>query len=186
MPVTDPTTLSILAVVFGAIFGILLHKGGVANYNVIVNQFRLRDFTVMKIMFTAIIIGGIGVLVLHNMGRATYDIKPANMLGVSLGAAIFGVGMVVYGYCPGTGIAAIATGSFHALVGFLGMLVGGALYALSFNWVEAHIQKVASLGKYRLPSVGLSDWAWFGILAGIAVIVFWIIEAKVKEQPSAR
>src|SRR5450759_3836941 len=93
------------------LFGVLLHRGGVANYNVIVNQFRFRDFTVLKIMFTAIIVGGLGVLVLHGAGHAQYHIKPANMLGVVLGAALFGVGMVLYGYCPGTGIAAIATGS---------------------------------------------------------------------------
>lgn len=165
----------------GILFGLLLHRGGVANYNVIVNQFRFKDFTVLKIMFTAIIVGGLGVLVLHNTGHAQYHIKPANMLGVVLGAAIFGVGMVLYGYCPGTGIAAIATGSLHALAGFAGMLVGGILYALSFSWVEAHIQKVAALGKVRLPDVtGIPDWGWFGILIAIAAVVFWLLETKVK------
>ena len=44
-----------LAIPFGILFGVLLHRGGVANYNVIVNQFRFRDFTVLKIMLTAII-----------------------------------------------------------------------------------------------------------------------------------
>jgi hypothetical protein len=38
--------------------GVLLHRGGVANYNVIVNQFRFRDFTVLKIMLTAILVEG--------------------------------------------------------------------------------------------------------------------------------
>ena len=85
------------------VFGVLLHRGGVADYNVIVNQFRFRDFTVLKIMLTAIIVGGLGVWALHGMGHAQYQIKPANLLGVALGAALFGVGMVLYGYCPGTG-----------------------------------------------------------------------------------
>lgn len=86
------------------------------------------------------------------------------MLGVVLGAVLFGIGMVLYGYCPGTGVAALATGSLHALVGFAGMLVGGVLYALSFTWVEAHIQKVAALGKVRLPDLtGVPDWGWFVI-----------------------
>ena len=47
-----------LAIPMGILFGVLLHRGGVANYNVIVNQFRFKDFTVLKIMFTAIIVGG--------------------------------------------------------------------------------------------------------------------------------
>jgi len=170
-----------LAIPMGMFFGVLLHRGGVANYNVIVNQFRFKDFTVLKIMFTAIIVGGVGVLLLKGAGHAQYHIKPANMLGVSLGAALFGVGMVLYGYCPGTGVAAMATGSIHATVGFIGMLVGGVLYALSFTWVEANIQKVAALGKVRLPDVtGVSDWGWFALLSAIAGVVFWLIETKSK------
>ena len=175
-----------LAIPMGIIFGVLLHRGGVANYNVIVNQFRFKDFTVLKIMFTAIIVGGIGVLLLKNADHAQYHIKPANMLGVVLGAALFGVGMVLYGYCPGTGVAAMATGSLHALVGFAGMLVGGVLYALSFTWVEAHIQQVAALGKVRLPELtGVPDWGWFVILSAIGGIVFWLLETRFKTATSA-
>lgn len=182
LPVSGPASL-ILAVVFGFAFGFLLQRGRVADYNTIVNQFRLKDFTVLKVMFTAIIVGGIGVLVLNHAGQASYHIKPANMLGVVLGAAIFGVGMVSYGYCPGTGIAAIATGSVHALVGFLGMLAGGILYALSFAWVQQHILSVAALGKVRLPDItGIADWVWFVILAAIAAVVFWAIERLVPES----
>jgi hypothetical protein len=182
LPVTGNASL-VLAVVFGFIFGFLLQRGRVANYNTIVNQFRLKDFTVLKVMFTAIVVGGIGVLVLHRLGYASYHIKPANMLGVVLGAGIFGVGMVTYGYCPGTGIAAVATGSVHALVGFAGMLIGGILYALSFSWVNEHILGVAALGKVRLPDVtGIADWIWFIILAAIAAIVFFAIERLTPEE----
>jgi len=176
LPITGPASL-VLAVVFGFLFGLLLQRGRVANYDTIVNQFRLKDFTVLKVMFTAIVVGGIGVLVLHQTGHAAYHIKPANMLGVVLGAGIFGVGMVTYGYCPGTGIAAVATGSVHALVGFAGMLAGGILYALSFTWVNEHILSVAALGKIRLPEVtGIADWIWFVILAVVAAIVFFAVE----------
>lgn len=180
LPVS-PETARWLAIPLGILFGVLLQRGGVANYNVIVNQFRFKDFTVLKIMFTAIIVGGIGVLLLHGAGHAQYHIKPANMLGVVLGAALFGMGMVLYGYCPGTGIAAMATGSLHALAGFAGMLLGGILYALSFSWVAAHIQNVATLGKVRLPDVtGVSDWGWFALLAALAAVIFWILETKAK------
>jgi uncharacterized membrane protein YedE/YeeE len=178
LPITGTPALW-LALGFGFVFGLLLHRGRVTDYNVIVNQFRFKDFTVLKVMFTAIIVGGIGVLVLHHLGYAQYEIKPAQMLGVKLGAAIFGVGMVLYGYCPGTGVAAIATGSIHALVGALGMLAGGILYALSFRWVQTHILSVGDLGKVRLPEItGIPDWGWLAILIGIAGIVFWLLERK--------
>ena len=178
LPVTGDTARW-LAIPFGMLFGLLLHRGGVANYNVIVNQFRFRDFTVLKIMLTAIVVGGFGVWILHSSGHAQYQIKPANLLGVALGAAIFGIGMVLYGYCPGTGVAAIATGSLHALMGFAGMLAGAVLYALSYPWVEKNIQSVAALGKVRLPEItGVPDWAWLTMLLAVAVGVFWLLERK--------
>ena len=118
---------------FGFIFGMLLHRGGVTDFNVIVKQFLFRDFTVLKVMFTAIVVGGVGLFILHGQELSNWHIKPANMLAVILGALLFGIGMVIYGYCPGTGIAAVATGRLDALVGFLGMLVGGAAYALCYE-----------------------------------------------------
>jgi len=175
-PVTGSAAL-IASVVLGAIFGLLLHRGGVASYNVIVNQFRFRDFTVLKIMLTAIIVGGIGVLALNSAGLANYHIKAANLLGIVLGAAIFGVGMVLYGYCPGTAIAAAASGSMHALVGLVGLLVGGTLYAFSFPWIAKNILPVAALGKVRLPDItGVPAFVWFAALIAIALTAFILIE----------
>jgi uncharacterized membrane protein YedE/YeeE len=189
LPITGETARW-LAIPFGMLFGVLLHRGGVADYNVIVNQFRLRDFTVLKIMLTAIVVGGFGVWTLHGAGHAEYHIKPANMLGVMLGAALFGIGMVLYGYCPGTGVAAIATGSLHALVGFAGMLAGAILYALSYPWVEKHILPVAALGKVRLPEITRTpEWAWLTGLLLVACAVFWLLrgkEPKLAEPPGRR
>ncbi|MBS0660975.1 MAG: YeeE/YedE family protein [Verrucomicrobia bacterium] len=174
-PISGPAALW-LAVLFGFVFGALLQRGGVVDYNKIVSQFRFRDFTVLKIMLTAIVVGGIGVFTLHGFEAAQYHIKPANLLAVGLGGLVFGVGMVLYGYCPGTGIAACATGSVHGLIGFLGMLAGGVIYALTFGWTEQHLQKVAALGKVRLPDLtGVPDWIWFVALAVLALAVFsWI------------
>jgi hypothetical protein len=173
------------AIPLGMLFGVLLHRGGVADYDVIVNQFRLRDFTVLKIMFTAIVVGGLGVWSLHAFGFAQYHIKPANLLGVILGAALFGVGMVLYGYCPGTGVAAMATGSLHAATGFAGMLAGSVLYALTYPWVETHIQKTWAFGKLRLPDwSGLPEVVWWTLLMLVAAGVFGWLE--VKWEPAQR
>src|SRR5579862_9237454 len=176
LPVTGAVLLP-LGLLFGFLFGWLLQRGRVTDTNVIVNQFRLRDFTVAKVMLTAIVVGGIGVWLLHADGLAAYHIKPANVLGVALGAVLFGIGMVVYGYCPGTGLAAIGTGSMHALFGALGMLLGAILYALSFDWIRAHILPVGALGPIRLPELtGIPDFAWLGALAGLAVAGFAALE----------
>ena len=128
-PITGTTSL-VLAIVFGFAFGWLLHRGRVADYNTIVRQFLLKDFTVLKVMLTAIIVGGIGVFLLVQLGYAKFHIKQSDLLAITLGAGLFGIGMVLYGYCPGTAVAAIGAGSVHALVGAFGMILDGILYAL--------------------------------------------------------
>jgi uncharacterized protein len=181
-PVTGSSAL-VLAIVFGFAFGWLLHRGKVTNYNTILNQFRLRDFTVLKVMLTAILVGGVGVLALTQLGYAKFHVRDANMLATIIGAALFGVGMVLYGYCPGTGLAAIATGSVHALVGAFGMLFGAMLYAFSFEWVRANILSVWKLGKVTLPEmIGVTPLAMYIGLAVFAVVFFWAIEALRVEK----
>ena len=172
-----------LALAVGFAFGWLLHRGKVTDANVVGDQFRLRDFTVLKVMFTSIVVGGIGVLALVQSGYAHYAIKDANLLGVALGASLFGAGMVLYGYCPGTGLAALATGSLHALVGAFGMVAGAVFYALSFDWIKAHILPVWAFGKVRLPEItGIPAALWFAVLAAGALALFYVVERRAAHQ----
>ncbi len=164
------------AIVFGFVFGWLLQRGGVTDYNVVVNQFRFKDFTVLKVMLTAVVVGGIGVALLHAGGLANTHIKASPMLAIVLGAAIFGVGMVIYGYCPGTGLAAVGTGSIHALAGVVGMMGGGILYALTFPWVAKNILPIADVGTMTLDKLfGIPAWAVFVILTVVTISVFTCI-----------
>ena len=53
---------------FGIIFGFLLQKGGATQYDVIVSQLLLTDFTVLKIMMSAAVTGMIGIHFMKNKG----------------------------------------------------------------------------------------------------------------------
>jgi hypothetical protein len=113
----DPRIL-LLGALTGVIFGFLLQKGGVTRYNVIVNQFRFRDFTVLKTMLTAIVVGAVGVYAMQQTGMIKgLHVKAAEIGMNAVGGAIFGVGMVLLGYCPGTALAAVGQGSRDAAVG---------------------------------------------------------------------
>ncbi len=171
---TSSMTGLILAACFGFFFGFLLNKGGVTDYNVIVNFFRLKDWTVLKVMLTAIIVGGIGVAALHAMGLASYHIKPLLLGGVLIGGGLFGIGMAVCGYCPGTGVAAMGTGSLHAGVGFLGMLVGSIAYAYSHSWFKANLLGKGDMGEVRLnEAVPIGEFGWWAVLLVAFVGFVW-------------
>jgi uncharacterized membrane protein YedE/YeeE len=171
------TDALLLAPVFGFAFGWLLHRGRVASYDTIVNQFRLRDFTVLKIILTALVVGGVGVLALTDMGLAKWAVRETNLLAALLGGAIFGVGMVLYGYCPGTALSAIGAGSVHALVGAFGMIAGAIAYAFSFDWMKANVLSVWQLGKVTFVNLtGLSHLPLYALLAAVALGLFVVIE----------
>lgn len=171
------TDALLLAPVFGFAFGWLLHRGRVANYDTIVNQLRLRDFTVLKIIMTALVVGGVGVLALTDMGLAKWAVRDTNLLAALIGGAIFGVGMVLYGYCPGTAIAAIGSGSVHALVGAFGMIAGAIAYAFSFDWMKTHVLSVWQLGKVTFVDLtGLTHLPLYALLAAVALGLFVGIE----------
>lgn len=177
-PITGTISL-ILAIVFGFAFGWLLHRGRVADYNTIVRQFLFRDFTVLKVMLTAILVGGIGVFLLVQMGYAKFHIKQSDLLAITLGAGLFGIGMVLYGYCPGTAVAAIGAGSVHALVGAFGMIIGGILYALTFDWVSQAILPIWAMGKVQLPQLlGVSAPVIFAALGLFAIVFFVSLERR--------
>lgn len=98
------------------------------------------------------------------------------MLAIVLGASIFGVGMVIYGYCPGTGLAAVGTGSVHALAGVAGMMGGGVLYALTYPWVAHNILPIADMGTLTLDQLlGLPVWLVLAMLTVIAPGVFALV-----------
>ncbi len=169
---------TILAGAFtGFVFGFLLQKGGVTRFNVIVGQFLLKDFTVLKIMMTAIVVGSVGIYGMRSLGlEVVFHIKATALLGNALGGLIFGVGMATLGYCPGTAVAAIGEGSRHAIAGVLGMIVGAGFYAEVYPWIKENILSVGDLGKVTFPSLtGLSAWWFITALLLIALLSFYLI-----------
>ncbi len=162
----------------GLVFGFLLQKGGVTRYSVIVGQFLLKDFTVLKVMLTAIIVGSVGIFGMRAMGsEVALHIKNATLFGNILGGLIFGVGMAILGYCPGTGVGAMGDGSRHAIPGVLGMLVGAAIFAEVYPFMKAEVLGVADLGKATLDSVsGLSPWWFIALMTAAGIAVFVVLE----------
>ncbi|MCF8037997.1 MAG: YeeE/YedE family protein, partial [Desulfohalobiaceae bacterium] len=102
--------------VIGICFGFFLQKGQVTKYDAIVGQLLLLDFTVLKVMLTAILTGMIGFYVMRAKGLVSFEIKSGSWGSSGIGGLIFGAGMAILGYCPGTTTGATGQGSLDALV----------------------------------------------------------------------
>jgi uncharacterized protein len=163
-----------LGLVTGLIFGFLLQKGRVAKFEVIVGQFLFKDWTVVKMMGTAVVVGAVGVYALVMADMASLHIRPMLLAGVLLGAVCFGIGMAVFGYCPGTSVAACGEGRRDAMIGVVGMFAGAALYVALYEQIAPFAKSLGDWGKVTLPDVtGTSPWLWVALLVvGGAVALF--------------
>jgi uncharacterized protein len=143
----------VLGLIFGLVFGFLLQKGGVAKYHILLGVLLLEDFTVVKVMLTAIIVGSIGVFTLYGMGLVKLHIKPTRYAANIIGGLIFGVGFAMIGYCPGTGAAALGQGNYDAIAGVGGLMAGSYLFAEMSGWLDKTLLKIGDRGKLMLQEV---------------------------------
>lgn len=164
-PHVTPAPKLIAGVIFGLMFGFLLQKGGVAKYNVLIGQLLLQDWTVAKIILTAIVVGMIGIFPLHHFAKVNLHIKPTRIGANIIGGFVFGAGFALSGYCPGTAAAALGQGSWDALFVMVGLIAGSWLFAELSGWTKKTIEKWGELGKVQLSDL-------LGVPRGVFVVGF--------------
>ncbi len=170
----------ILAIVVGAAFGFTLDRVGATNPNYIVNMLRLKDLHLMKTIILGI--GIASVLTFSGISLGLLDVGNLSVktayIGVFIGGGLLGIGFAIAGYCPGTSLAAAATGRKDALFFVLGGLVGAAIYMASYDWIATTgvFGKVLG-GKATVGAITGSDYsAIFQSFSGEAIgIVLGIV-----------
>ncbi len=176
-------TMIVLAIVVGAAFGFMLDRVGATNPGVIIGMLRLSNLHLMKTIMLAI--GTASVLLFAGLMLGAVDpghlsVKDAYW-GVFVGGLLLGAGFAIAGYCPGTGLAAAATGRWDGLVFSLGGLAGAAAYMASYADVKATglldplmggKAALGTLGGTKYPAVfpGVPG-EWLGLVLGIGFVI---------------
>lgn len=168
----------VLGLLAGIIFGFLLQKGGVAKYDVIIGQLLLKDFTVVKIMLSAVVVGMIGVYLMKELGLVRLHPKPGSIGMTVIGGLIFGIGFALLGYCPGTISAAIGQGNLDALLGGLvGIIIGSGIFAHLYPGLEGFLKK-GWFGEITLPELfKVNSWVIIIPLCLFIALFLYIIES---------
>ena len=131
----------------GAGFGFVLERAGFGNPNKLTGQFRLTDWSVFKVMFTAIVFAAVGLLILENVGlvdAGSLFVPPAFLGAAALGGALVGAGFAIGGYCPGTSVVGLMSGRIDAAIFLLGLMLGTVLFA----GIYPSIEFLTTLGEY--------------------------------------
>ncbi len=163
---------------FGIVFGFLLQKGGATKYDIIIGQLLLTDFTVLKIMLSAVLTGMIGIYLMKTMGWVELHPKSGSAGKNILGGLIFGIGFALLGYCPGTIAGAIGNGYLDAIVGGLtGILIGAGLFAAFYPRLSKSILNKGDIGNLTLPQLfKVNDWVVIIPVAVLIVFSLYLLE----------
>jgi hypothetical protein len=173
-----------LGLLFGVIFGFLLQKGGVGKYEVLIGMLLLRDFTVIKVMMSAVIVGMIGIYALHAAGLVKLHVKPTRYVANALGGLLFGVGFAMAAYCPGTSAAALGQGNFDALAVMLGLMAGSYVFAEASGWIAATVDRWGDRGELTLERLfGVRPWVFVPAMAALLALLLAAVHFFIDATP---
>jgi rhodanese-related sulfurtransferase/uncharacterized membrane protein YedE/YeeE len=180
----------------GFLFGYFLQRSGFTDSRKVAAVFYLKDVDVPVVMFTAIVVGMLGLFGLSLFGLLDISrvyLLPTYLGPMAAGGLLFGVGMAIGGFCPGTSVASVATGKLDALVFVIGVFVGtlifGDFYPAWQGFYLSGYKNVYSLNE--LLHLGLAPTMFLVILLAVGASMglrglqqyFW---NNVERKPSPR
>lgn len=147
-------------------FGAVLEMSGFGDSRKLAAQFYFKDMTVLKVMFTGIIVAMVLIFTFSSLGLLDFGkvyVNPTYLIPGIIGGLIMGVGFIVGGFCPGTSIVALATfkidGFFFAAGVTFGVFVFGETVSIFQGFHNS-----TYMGRFLLPEL-------FGVGTGVVVLL---------------
>lgn len=143
----------IVAFVIGIGFGFFLERAGFGSGRKLAAQFYLRDLSVLKVMFTAIITAMTGLYLLSRFGMVDLSLVylvPTFLVPQIVGGLLLGFGFVIGGYCPGTSCVSAVTGRIDGMVYLVGMIAGLLGFAEVYPYIQNFVT-ITPMGQITLP-----------------------------------
>lgn len=148
----SPEANMFFAVVMGFAFGFVLERTGFTRSQYIADTFYFKNLAVPKIMGVTVITATTWFILFAWMGWIDLEalFTPTTYVWPYLvGGLLFGLGMVMAGYCPGTAVAGLGTGKSDALVFIVGLFIGMFLYFTLYPYIEGFASS-GNLGVLKL------------------------------------
>ena len=167
------------AFLIGIGFGFVLEINGFSSSRRLAGMFYGYDTTVLKVFFTAAIVGAVGLLFMslfNWIDLSSIYINPTFLWSTLGGGAIMGAGFILGGYCPGTSVCAASIGKLDALAFVGGIFIGIFIFTEGFPiWENFYNAKY--LGSPVLSEfLGSSRGVLTLLMILVALGMFWIGE----------
>lgn len=160
----------------GILFGAVLELAGFGNSKKLAAQFYFKEVTVLKVMFTAIIVAMVLIFGASAVGLLDYSllwVNPTYLWPGIVGGLIMGVGFIIGGFCPGTSVVGAATGKLDAVMFVLGALFGIFAFGETVGLYEDFWYSSA-MGRFTLPELFNANTGV--VVVGVvlmALFMFW-------------
>jgi hypothetical protein len=176
-PLLESGVLSGLAC--GFLFGYVLENAGFGSPCKLTAQFRLTDWSVFKVMFTAIVVCAGGLYGLRSAGLIVEDalfVPSALLVASAIGGALVGAGFAIGGYCPGTSVVGLLSGRMDALVFVVGVVLGTFAFAWLYGPALQGLMDMASIdaGDTFTEAWGVPEGLVLSIMVAALAAVFYI------------
>ena len=177
--VISQNTNLLLAFFIGIGFGFVLEANGFSSSRRLAGMFYGYDTTVLKVFFTAAIVGSVGLLFmsLFNWIDLSYIyINPTYLWSTLGGGVIMGAGFILGGYCPGTSFCAASIGKIDALAFIGGMFIGILVFAEGYPLWEGFYNAQFMGAPLLNEMLGASRGLLTLLIILVALGMFWIGE----------
>lgn len=171
------------AVVLGFAFGFVLERTGFTRSQLIADTFYFKNIAVPKIMGVTVITTTTWFILFAYMGWIDLNalFTPATYIWpYVLGGLLFGIGMVMAGYCPGTAVAGLGTGKSDALVFILGLFLGMFVYFIAYPYIDTFASS-SNLGVLKLHDLfGGNEYTSYILTVALEVGIILFLMALQK------
>jgi hypothetical protein len=163
----------LLAVPVGIAFGATLERAGLGSARTIADQLSARDFTVLKVMFSAIVTAMLGIFWASRLGwldLSRVAIPTTDIVPQLIGAVLFGAGFALASLCPGTACVSAATGTRDGLVTIGGLFAGTLVTSLLWSQLGTFAERTPRENATLATDLGLSAGLVVAIITLVALI----------------
>ena len=172
------------SLLIGIAFGVILEKAGFGSSRRLAGIFYFRDMTVLKVMFSAVIVSMLGISYAKVFGWVTMEnVYFLNTVYAAqiIGGLIFGAGFVMSGWCPGTAAVGMASGRIDALVFLLGAVGGSMVYNEAYPLMGKILAGDRGI-VFVYDTFGISEGSFAFSLTLVALACFWGSEYIEKQH----
>lgn len=182
----SPFTNLLIAFIIGIGFGFVLESSGFSSSRKLAGMFYGYDTTVLKVFFTAAVVGMLGLLFLSLFGWIDLSliyINPTFMRSAIIGGAIMGAGFITGGFCPGTAFCALSIGKLDALAFIGGLVIGVLIFTEGYPLWET-MYKADNMGAPTMSQIlNIPRGVFALVLIVVAFGMFWVGEWAEKKFP---